>query len=577
MHARAQLAVYLAFLALVSPAGAQVQMEWPEPVEPAELALTPVTTEVPTADGGVVTRYVGLARSTVGEADAATAGDRMVLPFARPVAHVDLARYADGTVMVLAGGIESDLQITRLDLETGSVVVMEGLTGRRRVAESFQGGLGTWPGRVDRGLFITVCEGVEQPELRAWADDGRSVIEPRPLPVSVSRIGIVWNVHQRRALVRAYVGDIDFAVVDILHPQMPELAFEGLAEAGVVAFGESQAEQRVTLVNRGRVDFDGSVLTDVAAIEVAVDDGAFDRQSHVGVLAGGRREIRVRWVGPAAASRVATLSVQGSLPGVGARLRLRWTSETLPAAAVPGVVTEPASSADPVTPVRPVDGGDSEAEAVETPTAPESRPESRVLGWDDSVAKPLVLEWSRPGRARIELWLVGSGPDEGTVRVRNVRTGTIVAASVPPGAGRPVTLEIEAAAFDAFEILPVDRGFPLRPELLVPRDPLRPAIHQVHVDLDEARADLVVTAAPHAVVLLAEGPGLPLVPISLREGRADASGRFRFDRRALGAGVGAVTALVVDPATGRVERSSPLDLSSLDRTIQTGSDDDRGN
>lgn len=570
MYVRAQLSVCLAFLALVVPTGAQVTTEWPVPVEASDLGLVLVPTEVPTADGGGETWFGGLARSAAGASEAPTAGDRMVLPFARPVAHVDLARYLDGTVIVLAGGIGSDLQIFRLDPGTGSVAVMEGLTGRRRVAESFQGGLGTWPGRVDRGLFITVCEGVEQPELRAWADDGRSVIEPRPLPVSVARIGISWNEHQRRAQVRAYAGDTDFAVVDILHPQMPELVFEGRAGAGLLAFAESQVEQRVTLVNRGRVDFAGSVLTDVAAIEVAINDGAFGRQSLVDVPAGGAAEIGVRWLGPAAASRVATLSVQGSLAGVGARLRLRWTSSTLQTSAVPDVGTEPALSTAPAIPAVPAEGGDPEAEAVGPPTAPESRRESRVLGWDDSVAPPVAFEWSRAGRARIDLWLVGSGPDEGTVRVRNVRTGTVVAASVPPGAGRPVTLEIDAAAFDAFEILPVDRGFPLRPELLEPCEPLGPVIH-------ESLGDLVVTAAPHAVILLAEGPGLPLVPVSLREGRADASGRFRLDRRALGAGVGAVTALVVDPTTGRVDHSEPLDLTSPGGAIQTGSGNDRGN
>ena len=143
------------------------EVERPRPVDPARLGLRPWT-----VGEGADQRILGLARQD------AVAPE---FPLVTPVRRLDLAEYGDGTVIALAGGFGEPLSFYLLDLVQRRQSRLDTGDGRR-LPPGFGGGLGTWPQRLERGLFLVCWEGRSGVEFRAWTANGGTSIDTKKAP-----------------------------------------------------------------------------------------------------------------------------------------------------------------------------------------------------------------------------------------------------------------------------------------------------------------------------------------------------------------------------------------------------------
>jgi hypothetical protein len=448
------------------------------------------------------------------------------LPLARAVADVQMGTLPDGSLCVLAGGVDEELDVYHFEPGTGAVRRFAA-AGGRRLPERFGAGLGSWPLFSPRGFAMFAYEKDEHVEFRA-ATAGRALAS-RALPIDCE--GFRAELDERAFVVRVRFFGPQGREIDRLEfvtPDAPRLVVEG-ARGGVIDFGEvplgESANFAAILRNSG-----ASPLRLELAVEGAFAFGE-GTPARLELAPGGAQNVVVGFA-PAAPGRVAgRLLLRSAVVGANTEFALRGVGLATPSLPV---APPPSPTADAV---------------IESPPAAE--PAAPALPVPELEVASFEVECRAPGSVLVELILRKTGPLPQKLVLKNQRTGSVTVLR-PDAAGR-ASGTLAASPLDPLSLATRPDG----EELGLGAAP--PALRL-------AGDSLIVLAPPESPFLLVQVLAGALRPrllpgAALWQGRADASGSARVGIALVGAGPEPVhLVLVVPDAAGAPILSEPIEI-----------------
>ncbi|MCC6785455.1 MAG: hypothetical protein IT457_21570 [Planctomycetes bacterium] len=458
------------------------------------------------------------------------------LPLARAVADVQMGTLPDGSLCVLAGGVDEELDVYHFEPGTGAVRRFAA-AGGRRLPERFGAGLGSWPLFSPRGFAMFAYEKDEHVEFRA-ATAGRALAS-RALPIDCE--GFRAELDERAFVVRVRFFGPQGREIDRLEfvtPDAPRLVVEG-ARGGVIDFGEVPLGEAANFAAILRNSGASPLQLDLAVEGVfALGDGTPRRLE---LTPGGAQNVVVGFA-PTAPGRVAgRLLLRSAVVGASTEFVLRGVGLAIPSAPV---APAPSPTAIAVTESPP---------AAEPAAAPP--PELEVASFE--------VECRAPGSVLVDLILRKTGTLPPKLVLKNQRTGSVTV--LRPDASGRASGTLAASPLDPLALATRPDG----EELVLGAAP--PALRL-------AGDSLIVLAPPRSPFLLVQVLAGALRPrlfpgAALWQGRADESGSARVGIALVGAGPEPVhLVLVVPDASGAPILSEPIEIgpsappSGRDRT-----------